>query len=208
MEPAADQKPPSGLEIAQAKSWWIGLTDPWKQAFNELMLRRTTLEMPDDLSLHGMFTAQTLRFTGPKAPYPSTSVELEDLSGIAGLKHVTILIVAFHRLKHLRELSEARQLSSLFVNNNQISTLEGIEHLENLRELYFNVNLVESLVPLTTLSGLHTIYCNYNRIPNLDGITAGHRGNLRNFVCLPNDLLSDTEIIRMEREIGIRCKKG
>lgn len=208
MEPKTEHILPDEADLSLARSWWMGLTDPWKQAFNEHLLQRTTLETPDDLSLHGMFTVQTLRFTGPRAPYPSTSVELEDLSGIQGLQHVTILIVAFHQLRNLRELSGLKQLTSLFVNNNQITSLEGVQSLENLQEIYFNVNQVETLLPLTSMTQLHTIYCNYNQIRSLEGIGEQHRAHLRNLVCLPNEMLPDAEIIRMERDIGIRCKKG
>lgn len=208
MEPENDKLTPTAAEVSLAQDWWMRLTDPWKQAFNETMLRRTTIEIPDDLSVHAMFTAQTLRITGPGAPFPSTSVVLEDLSGIRDLRHVTILIVTFHQVKHIRELSDLEQISSLFVNNNQISSLEGIEPLVNLQELYANVNKVDSLVPLSGLTGLHTLYCNYNSIRSLEGIGEEHRAQLRNFVCLPNEALPDAEIIRMEREIGIRCKKG
>lgn len=208
MEPETENILPDAADLSLARSWWMGLTDSWKQAFNETMLRRTTLEMPDNLALHGMFTAQTLRFAGPQAPFPSTAAELEDLSGVKGLQHVKILIVTFHHLRHLHELSGLKQLTSLFVNNNQITNLEGVQSLEHLHEIYFNVNLVDTLLPLTELTQLHTIYCNYNQIRSLEGIGEQHRAHLRNLVCLPNEVLPDTEVIRMERDIGIRCKKG
>ena len=71
-----------------------------------------------------------------------------------------------------------------------------------------NVNKVESLEPLQRLVQIHTLYCNYNQISSLEGIGPQHSDRLQKFVCLPNEHLPNREVIRMEREVGIRCLQG
>lgn len=199
---------PTPEQIKESISWWNTLSDAWKCAFNETMLRRTTTDCPDNQDLFNIHQCQTLRLAGPTAPYPNMTFELEDLSGLKGLPNVSIVIVTFHKLHSLKELSGLKQITSLFLHNNQIASLEGIEDLENLGEIYFNVNQVTSLLPLSQLTNLHTVYCNYNRLTSFEGIGVQHRPNLKNFICLPNDSIAETEVINMERDLGIRCKKG
>ena len=195
-------------QIGQLQSWWATLSDPWKHALNEVMLRRSTIDMPGPDELYQIQQCQTLRMAGPTAPYPNMTQELEDLSGIRDLPNLSILIVVFHKLSGITELSNPNQITSLFLHNNQITSLEGLEAMVNLQEIYFNVNQVHSLQPLANLTNLHTVYCNYNLISSLAGIGIQHQPKLKNFICLPNDLLPESEVIMMERETGIRCKKG
>lgn len=195
-------------QISQLQSWWATLSDPWKHSFNEVMLRRSTIDMPGPEELYSIQQCQTLRLAGPTAPYPNMTQELEDLSGIRDLPNLSILIVIFHKLSGITELSSPNQITSLFLHNNQITSLDGLEAMFNLQEIYFNVNQVHSLQPLANLTNLHTVYCNYNLISSLAGIGIQHRPQLKNFICLPNDLLPESEVIMMERDTGIRCKKG
>jgi len=208
MEEAELSVPPTAAENQQNHAWWNSLTDPWKQAFNEVTLRRSSTEMLDDQTLHNVYRTSVVRFAGPTASYPNMSIELEDFSGITDLKNLKILVVTHHNITSLKEISHMDYLTSLFVFNNKIESLEGIEGLKNLTELYVQGNQISSLMPLEHLSQLINICCNYNKISSLEGITVQHRPNLKMFACIPNDDLWDSEIIRMEREIGIRCVKG
>ena len=194
-------------QVAHATSWWNGLSDAWKQAFNEVALRRSSTEPLDETMLMNVFTSPNHRFAGPKAPYPNMSFELTDMSGLMGLPNLEIAVVTFHKLTHIREAANFKNLRSFFVYNNDITSLEGIETLVDLQELYFNVNKVSSLQPLATLTNLKTVYCNYNQISSLEGIGEAHAENLENFFCLPNPV-KDAVAMRFEREVGIRCKKG
>ncbi len=195
-------------QINLATTWWNGLNDPWKQAFNEVALRRSSTEPLGDEMLLTVFNSANHRFAGPSAPYPNMTFELEDMSGLIGLPSTEIVVVIFHKLTHLRAVSGLKNVRSLFVYNNQISSLEGIEALTDLKELYCNVNQIDSLKPLEGLTDLHTLYCNYNLISNLDGIGEQHADTLENFYCLPNPNLKDSVAMRFEREVGIRCKKA
>lgn len=194
-------------QIAHANTWWDGLSDAWKQAFNEVALRRSSTEPLDEAMLMTVFTSANHRFAGPRAPYPNMSFELSDMSGLVGLPNMEIAVVTFHKLTNIREAANFKNLRALFVYNNEITTLEGIENLHSLEELYFNVNQVTSLQPLATLTNLKTVYCNYNQINSLEGIGEAHAENLENFFCLPNPV-KDSVAMRFEREVGIRCKKG
>ena len=195
-------------QLARATTWWNGLSDAWKQAFNEVALRRSSTEELGDEMLLTVFNAPNHRFAGPTAPYPNMTFELEDLSGLIGLPQTEVVVVTFHRLTHVREAALLPSLRSLFVYNNQITSLEGLEALPQLKELYCNVNEIESLKPLENLTSLHTLYCNYNLLSNLDGIGEQHADTLENFYCLPNPNLKDSVAMRFEREVGIRCKKA
>lgn len=200
--------PPTEAQIETYQQWWSTLSPEWQTAYNETMLRRTTTEMPLAPVLHQIWQSPAHRFAGPRAPYPNMSFELSNMDGVLALKNVQILVITFHQLTHLKGIEQMPQLSSLFVFNNQIATLEGVEALTDLLEIYFNVNQVESLEPLRHLTKLHTLYCNYNRVSSLEPIGVQHKPALKNFVCLPNDLLPDEEVLRMEQEIRIRCLKG
>ncbi len=199
---------PTVEQLAICKQWWNTLSDPWKFAFNQVAMQRSELTMLDDQILYNVYHSEAHRFAGPTAPYPNMNFELEDLSGITGLVNAKIVVVTFHKIENLKEISHLTGIRSLFVYNNKMKSIEGVETLVNLTDLYFNVNEVTSLLPLANLTKLETLYCNYNKITTLEGVGAEKRGTLKNFFCLPNDLLPDSEIIHMEREIGIRCSKG
>ncbi len=195
-------------QMTLANNWWNNLSDPWKKAFNEVALRRSSTEALGDEMLLTVFNSPNHRFAGPNAPYPNMTFELEDLSGIVGLPNAELVVVIFHQLTHIREVSNLHNLRSLFVYNNQITSLEGIEALTELRELYCNVNQITTLKPLEGLTNLKTLYCNYNLLSNLDGIGEQHADTMEEFYCLPNPNLKDSVAMRFEREVGIRCKKA
>jgi hypothetical protein len=195
-------------QIALALHWWNNLSNPWKQAFNEVALRRSSTEDLGDEMLLNVFNSANHRFAGPQAPYPNMSFELEDLSGLVGLPNMEVAVVIFHRLSNLHEAAGFDKLRSFFIYNNGLTSLDGIENLTDLRELYCNVNEITTLKPLEKLTNLQTLYCNYNLLSDLDGIGEQHADKLENFYCLPNPNLKDAVAMRFEREVGIRCKKA
>jgi len=195
-------------QIKLATAWWNTLSNSWKQAFNEVALRRSSTEPLGDDMLLTVFNSPNHRFAGPTAPYPNMSFELEDMSGLVGLPNTELVVVIFQRLTHIREVAAFKQLRSLFVYNNQISSLEGIEGQTALKELYCNVNQISTLKPLAGLTNLTTLYCNYNLLSDLDGIGEQHADTLENFYCMPNPNLKESVAMRFEREVGIRCKRA
>ena len=66
---------PTAKQHAQNLSWWNALSEPWKRAYNEVMLRRSVTDVPDDQTLHNITQAVVMRFAGPKAPYPNMTFE-------------------------------------------------------------------------------------------------------------------------------------
>lgn len=200
--------PPTTEELEQYHSWWAGLPPTWKKAFNEVTLRRSSTEQLPDDALHHIWHSPAIRFAGPTAPYPNMTFELENLDGVLALPRMEIFVFTFQKIRSIEPVAQLPQLKSLFVFNNQIETLAGVEALRDLQELYFNVNAVRSLQPLEHLTNLHTIYCNHNRLESLEGIGPQHAGVLQKFFCLPNDNLPNAEVIRVERDFGIRCMEG
>lgn len=193
-------------EIAQYQNWWATLSKPWKQAFNEITIRKSSdKDLPIEI-LHQIWTAPALRFTGPSAPFPNMSFVLDNLDGVLALKKLEIFVFTFQALRDLKDLKHLPQIKSLFVFNNQIQSLNGIEDLINLQELYVQVNQVDSIKPVEKLTELHTLYCCDNLLTSLEGVGEQHL-KLETFFCLPNPALPRGEALRVEREFGIQCRK-
>ena len=94
----------------------------------------------------------------------------------------------------------------IFLFNNKITSLEGIENLTQLSQRYIQSNKIVSLVELSNLVNLEELYVNDNLIASLEGLTEGHADKLEKFFCKPNDQLKPKELLRVERELGIRCR--
>lgn len=189
--------------------WWATLSSAWKSAYNEAILNRPPgTEAPPADMLQMLATTRVLRFAGPGAPYPNMSAGLSDLSGLAAMRQLEILVVSHQAIHSLKDLGHLKNLKSLFIFDNQIDSLQGIESLTQLQELYCQNNFIRSLEPVSALINLHTFYCSGNQIASLQGISARHADKMDRFVCLPNQGLRDPEILRFEREVGIRCLRG
>lgn len=189
--------------------WWESLSNAWKSAFNEAALQKpASAEMPAPEMLEALMKTPVLRFAGPTAPYPNMSFELSDLSGLAEMKQLEILVLSHQAIHSIKDLGHLSKLKSLFVFDNQLNSLQGIEPLVQLQELYCQNNFISSLEPVSGLTNLHTLYCSGNQIASLNGVGPQHADKMDKFVCLPNQGLRDPEILRFEREIGIRCKRG
>jgi len=209
MQERSDFQSLTEMDVKQYRQWWDSLSDNWKKAFNRCVFNRE--ETTDDLTeteLHSLWSISVVRFAGPRAPFPNMSFELEDVSGLAALKHLKIVVVSHQQVSSLQPLAALHQLESLFVLDNQIKSLTGIENLKNLKQLYFQNNEISSLEPLKNLTELTEIYACRNRLVKLDGIGSKHARTLKMFRVLPNDELPQKEIIRMENKIGIRCLQG
>lgn len=199
----------SASQLAKWESWWNDLSEAWKMAFNEATFNKGAIpDLPTNEEMAGLVTSPALRFAGPSAPYPNMSRELTDLSGLAGLNKVEILVVTFQKVRSVKELRNLTQLKSLFLHDNQITSLQGIENLKNLEKLYVQNNEINSLKWLKPLQKLNELYCFDNKLTSLEGISSAHAKALKRFVCLPNDDLPDKEIIRVEQKVGIRCQRG
>ena len=185
--------------------WWQKLDPQWKQAFGEVFFHHKNDPLPSELE--SLFQTPVLRLAGPAAPYPNMSFELTDLSAIKSLVNLEIFICTNHQISEIQPLSNLSLLKSLFLLNNKINSLSGIENLFGLEQLYLQFNLIESMVALKSLTRLKELYIHDNKITSLDGITEEHEEYLEKFYCLPNAGIRQKEVIRLEREIGIICRK-
>lgn len=209
MQEYLELPPLTDADAKYYRQWWSTLSDEWKKAFNKCVFNKDeTIADSADEELHTLWHTPVVRFAGPRALYPNMSFELEDVSGLADLKNLKIVVVAHQRVRSLQPLAALHQLESLFVFDNQIKSLVGVENLKNLKQLYFQSNEVTSLEPLKDLTGLTEIYASRNKLVKLDGIGSKHAKNIKVFRVLPNDDLPQKEIIRMENKIGIRCLQG
>jgi len=191
------------------KEWWDSLESQWKKAFNEAVLGNGPIEnRPTRTEMESIHNAIALRFAGPTAPYPNMTFELTNTSGLKQLDKVETLVVIFHLIQELGDLSHMKGLTGLFANNCQLQSLRGIENLSNLNLLYISSNEIKDIKPIKTLTKLSDFQFPYNKITSLEGITNKHVAKMKNFVCLPNEDLPDRDIIRVENRLGIRCKRG
>jgi hypothetical protein len=188
------------------QDWWRQLEPQWKQAFSVTVFQHAGEPAPAELDL--LFTAQALRFAGPSAPYPNMRFELTNLSGVQALCGLETLVVIFHRVESLAELKALQSLKNLFLYNNCIKTLEGIEELTGLERLYVQDNQIGSIRQVEKMHRLRELYVNGNLVSDLDGLTEDHAENLQAFFCQPNAHLKQKEMMRVERELGIRCRKA
>ena len=197
-------------ELKRGTHWWNNLEMKWKMAFNEAVFGKgPTIEPPKDEELIILLVrADTLRFAGTGAYAPNVTNIPDNLSGVAGLPHLTYLSFTDSKLNSLKEISGLVNLRHLYVYNNELSSLIGVEKMIHLEELVAHNNTITSLQPVRKLTNLKTLYVAYNRLTSLDGITAAHEKNLVNFHVLPNDQLRQREIIRVQNNYGILCKKG
>lgn len=189
---------------AKRLRWWSDLEPQWRAAFQTASFGHT--DQPSYEDLETLWQSTVLRFAGPQSFHPNLMFELSNCSGLAGMSNLEILVLTHHHIASIEEVAGMPNLKSLFVNNNAIQRLNGIEGLTNLEQLYAQTNQLSSIEPLRKLTALKELYVNHNALTVLDGLTRKHAGSLRAFFCLPNELLPDREVLRVERALGIRCR--
>jgi Leucine-rich repeat (LRR) protein len=185
-------------------NWWKQLEPDWKLAFATVFFRHP--KEPTTEELDQLYNAPALRLAGPGAPHPNMPFELMNLSGIAPLRNLEVLVATHHQLVSTEELGSLKKLKSLFLSNNRIKSLQGIELLTSLEQLYAQFNRIESLKPLEKLLNLKEVYINDNNLSTLDGLTEEHSEKLTKFFCIPGNNLKQKEIIRVENLLGIKCR--
>jgi len=184
--------------------WWFNLSAIWRQVLAETFFKHAN--EPTENELAQLFVCPVLRLAGPGAPYPNTSIQVNDLTGITLLINLEILIVAYHQLKSITPVNNLRKLKSLFVNNNAITSLQGVEELINLEQLYVQFNEIATITELKKLVNLKECYVHDNHIASLKGLTGAHSDKLESFFCKPNHQLKQRETMRVENQLYIKCR--
>jgi hypothetical protein len=197
-------------ELLRAKKWWRDLEAQWKMAYNEAVFGKgPTLEPPhDDALMVLLIQADTLRFAGPLAVNPNITTPLTNLSGLIPLYHLTYLSLTNMQITSIRELSRFTKMRHLFLYENRIQSLVGIEQMSELIDLYVQGNQLTELSPIKNLTNIHTLYVNNNKLTKINGLTKKHSSKLKRFFLQPNHDLPDSEIIRVQNELGIICRMG
>jgi Leucine-rich repeat (LRR) protein len=150
----------------------------------------------------------TLRLAGPTAFNSNVSTPLTNLSGLLPLYNLKYLSITHMNLREVRSLRHFTKLEHLFLNENQIESLHGIEPLFHLKELYVQHNHLSDLKPVKRLTRLETLYASGNQLTSLQGLTPAHADHMRRCYVLPNEQLRDREILRVQQEAGIICRRG
>ena len=199
------QSPPAIADRpAGRQTWWLELEPQWQAAFQAVFFGHTN--QPTDEELENLWQTPVLRFAGPNAPYSNMRFELTNCSGLQGMNRLETLILTNHQIESIRDLAHLPHLKSLFVNDNAIRSLAGIEGLGQLEQLYAQNNKIDSLEPMRSLTQLREVYAGINALTTLNGLTRKHAHSLKAFFCLPNEHLTDRDIIHAERNLGIRCR--
>ena len=184
--------------------WWNQLSADWKFAFETVFFHHSNEPTAEEFSQ--LYQTPVLRFSGPAAPYPNMAFELSDLSGIAPLHNLELLVATHHQVINIESLSSLRKMKNLFLSNNRIQSLQGIESLTALEQLYVQFNRIESLKPIESLLNLKEVYIHDNHLSSLEGLTEEHSEKLTKFFCMLGNSLPQKEIIRVENNLGIRCR--
>jgi hypothetical protein len=197
-------------ELQRARKWWQDLEVQWKMAYNEAAFGiGPTLEPPkDDLLMFLLTQVDVLRFAGPTAINPNMSTILTNLSGLIPLYHLKYLSLTNMHVESLQPLARFTQMEHLFLNDNRIKSLDGIQAMTELKDLYVQNNQIRDMSPIKKLTKLKTIYIHSNKIDTVNGLTAKHGDHMKEFYVLPNDNLPDREVLRVQNELGIICRKG
>lgn len=194
--------------IPNLQQWWDSLSPAWRNAFCVAALSLAPGETPTAEQLETLWNTETLRFAGPSAQYPNMDFELTDLSGLADLPNLSLLVVMYHKITDIEPLRGKTTLRALFLNANYITSLEPLASIPNLRELYFPDNEIASLEPLAGLTQLEVLYCCRNKLTSFAGMSEAHLPALKKFYSLPNDLIPQKDIFRIQYDTGILCLRG
>lgn len=196
-------------ELKRARQWWKDLEGQWKLAYNEAVFGKgTTLEPPkDDELMILLIRADALRFAGPLAANPNMTTVLTNLSGLIPLYHLTYLSISNTKITSLKPLQRFTKMKHLFVYENKLTSLQGIENMLELEDLYAQNNMIHNILPIANLTNLKTLYINGNKLHSAEGLTIAHEKYMKNLFILPNEDLSQREIIRIQNEIGLICRK-
>lgn len=195
-------------EVLKAHKWWQALETQWKMAYNEAVFGKgPTLESPKDEELITLLVrADSLRFAGPLAAHPNVSTPLTNLSGLVPLYHLTYLSISNMHLTSLEALRPFTRMRHLFVYENRLTSLRGIENMLDLQELFAQNNKIGDILPITRLTKIKTLYINGNQIKDAKGLTESHGKTMQRLFLLPNENISQREIIRIQNEIGLLCR--
>lgn len=193
--------------VAGRRLWWENLESQWQTAFMEAVLSKYDPEAePTDNELAQLWKTSVFRFAGPEGAYANMSIELTNLSGIRGMTQLEVLIVTHHKIRSLRELSDMVRLKSLYAYNNALENLEGLESLLLLEQLLIHSNRIADLTPLRRLCNLRDLYAYDNPLRSFEGLCRDHALKLKQFYALPNPQVLQSEVVRVKKELGIRCK--
>jgi hypothetical protein len=188
--------------------WWNQLEEQWKLAFSQVFFQTKTYYSPTKAEILDLWTMPVLRFASPGADNPNMGFELTNLSGLQGFPKLELLFVIHHEITHLQEISALTQLKQLVVYNNKIESLSGVEKLLDLEKLFVHENNISSIEEVIFLEKLAAFTCFKNPLKSLRGLAVEHQPNLQSILALPNEYLSEEEILRTEKATGLTLEKG
>ena len=148
--------------------------------------------------------------------FEAQGLQITDLSGLEYFKSLKYLNLGcdyangyprYNSISDITPLSELKNLTTLYLDNNRISDLTPISALSELTDLYLgnladnhssNKNQISDLSPLADLAGLITLSLGYNQINNLSSLS--NLVNLKNLYMSGNPI-SDLSILATLTEL-------
>lgn len=194
--------------LSERQSWWKSLSEQWKMAFNEATLNKGAItDMPDEEGLEWILESPNFRFAGPRAFHPNMSFALTDLTGLKVMHQATMISATFHEITSIEPISDLKNLTALFLDNNQIKSINGVDNFELLTTLVVSFNDIDSLLPVKNLKHLETLQIADNKLSSFEGLHEANTEKMTQFIGLPNRV-AQTEIDRLQNDLRLRVQKG
>ncbi|OJJ23599.1 hypothetical protein BKI52_04350 [marine bacterium AO1-C] len=93
--------------------------------------------------------------------------QIQDLTAISHLEHLTHLNLSYNYIKNLAPLKKLSKLQELVIYYNEIQDISALNSLRRLQILILNLNNIEDITPLRYLINLKTLALLINNIQDL-----------------------------------------
>ena len=148
-------------ESAELNSWWVELSNAWKQVFSYLILVDS---VPSKEQLHQLTLINQVDING--------STEIDSLNALVTLINLAELDISNTNIKNLEPLKENIHLQAIHASHSQLSDLEPLKNLLKLSYLDIANTPVNSISPLAALSGLKHLNIEHTKIEKITPIAA------------------------------------
>lgn len=191
----ASKTPEYAEPLSELTTWWVGLSDPWK---NKLSEELKFPEVPSDYFLQRIHGVEKIDLSG---------VKVNDWSVLEQLKGVKELDLSNLGLDTLIMLKNMTGLRTLNVSNNKLRSLHGLEKCVLLESLNFSGNEVVDLSPIADCQNLLALQFNNNKVVDIS--TVKNFAHLRALHLSNNEVadLSPIKTLRIIRNLDVSKNK-
>ena len=142
------------------RQWWNKLEPQWQKAFNVLLGKPETQQIPTDSEIKSLFELKKISFH--RSSRNKLSFKLTNLSGVKHLTNLEMLNVSEQEVQNLSGLAKLQKLAHLNCSKTKITTLNELENCTMLEELSCANNQLTAhdiLLLERRFPKLHTLDC-------------------------------------------------